>query len=366
MAAPSAPHQRSPRARGLAKARATRVQVDMGVVGNGIGLGDDGASDRDRQSLMFKRVGSAVFYGAASFMITVVNKTVLTTYNFPSFQCLALGQMFATIIVLYTAKKLGMISFPDLESSTLRKIWPLPLIYIGNVTFGLGGTKELSLPMFTALRRFSILMTMVAEFYILGVKPSVAVQFSVYTMIIGALVAASNDLAFTAEGYIFVLMNDFFTATQGVYMKKKLDSKELGKYGLTYYNSLFMVIPSFLFAFSLGEIDKALEFPDWGNFMFLSQFILSCIMGFILSYSVILCTHYNSALTTTIIGCLKNISVTYLGMVIGGDYIFSWVNFIGINFSVIGSLVYTWVTFRRKEPPVSHQSKPLMSSVSNV
>lgn len=51
----------------------------MGVVGNGIGLNDDGSSDR--QSLMFKRVGSAVFYGAASFMITVVNKTVLTTYK---------------------------------------------------------------------------------------------------------------------------------------------------------------------------------------------------------------------------------------------------------------------------------------------
>lgn len=331
----------------------------MGGVGNG--LVDDGSNDR--HSLMFKRVGSAVFYGAASFMITVLNKTVLTTFRFPSFQCLALGQMFATIIVLYSGKKLGIITFPDLESNTIRKIWPLPIIYIGNVTFGLGGTKELSLPMFTALRRFSILMTMVAEFYILGVKPSMAVQFSVYTMIVGAIIAASNDLAFTAEGYAFVLLNDFFTATQGVFMKKKLDSKELGKYGLTYYNALFMVIPSFLFAFSLGEIDKALEYPGWDNIMFLVQFMLSCIMGFILSYSVILCTHYNSALTTTIIGCLKNISVTYLGMVIGGDYIFSWVNFIGINFSVIGSLVYTWVTFRRKDPPVP---KPLLSSVSNV
>lgn len=47
-----------------------------------------------------------------------------------------------------------------------------------------------SLPMFTVLRRFSILMTMIAEFYILGINPSVAVQVSVYTMIFGALVAA--------------------------------------------------------------------------------------------------------------------------------------------------------------------------------
>lgn len=70
------------------------------------------------------------------------------------------------------------------------------------------------------------------------------------------LLISSNDLAFTAEGYIFVLLNDFFTATQGVFMKKKLDSKELGKYGLTYYNSLFMVVPAFLFAFCLGDIDR--------------------------------------------------------------------------------------------------------------
>lgn len=305
--------------------------------------------DSNTQSLVLKRACSAVFYGVASFMITVVNKTVLTTYGFPSFQVLGLGQMTATIVVLFLAKKLRLVSFPDFELGTFGKIWPLPVIFIGNMLFGLGGTKELSLPMFTALRRFSILMTMVAELYILGIKPSFSVQFSVYTMIVGALIAASNDIAFNLHGYVYVLLNDFFTATNGVYMKKKLDSKELGKYGLMFYNSLFMIVPAAFFAFYTGDLEGAYNYESWGNPLFLSQFLLSCVMGFILSYSIILCTHFNSALTTTIIGCLKNISVTYLGMVIGGDYIFSWVNFVGLNISVVGSLIYTYVTFKRKD-----------------
>ncbi|CAG2182248.1 unnamed protein product, partial [Oppiella nova] len=101
-----------------------------------------------------------------------------------------MGQMLATIIILSIGKSFNIINYPNYSRDIPLKIWPLPVLYMGNLVCGLGGTKHLSLPMFTVLRRFTILMTLVGEYYVLNVVQSNVIIMTVIAMVGGALIAA--------------------------------------------------------------------------------------------------------------------------------------------------------------------------------
>nr|XP_021504760.1 UDP-N-acetylglucosamine/UDP-glucose/GDP-mannose transporter isoform X2 [Meriones unguiculatus] len=294
--------------------------------------------DAARLPSRLARLLSALFYGTCSFLIVLVNKALLTTYGFPSPIVLGIGQMATTIMILYVSKLNKIIHFPDFDKKIPGKLFPLPLLYVGNHISGLSSTSKLR-------KQYSL-----------------NIVLSVLAIVLGAFIAAGSDLAFNLEGYVFVFLNDIFTAANGVYTKQKMDPKELGKYGVLFYNACFMIIPTVIISVSTGDFQHATEFSHWKNVFFIIQFLLSCVLGFLLMYSTVLCSYYTSALTTAVVGAIKNVSVAYIGMLVGGDYIFSPLNFIGLNVCMAGGLRYSFLTLSsqlKPEQPVDEESNPL-------
>jgi len=270
-----------------------------------------------------KKLGTAFMYGLSSFLIMTVNKSVLTVHHFPSAHVLALGQVVSTIVILQILHTFKKIHIPEFTILTLQKLFPLPLFYLGNLIFGLLGTQGLSLPMLTALRRFSILLTLILERLILAKKHENKIVHCVLVMVTGSLIAASNDLAFSLAGYIYVMINNLSTASQAVFVRKKLDSNDLGKFGLLYYNALTCFPMILIIIRSRDDFRKVQDFQDLYLPAFQLKFLCSCVMGLVLNYSIYLCTQYNSALVTTVVGCLKNIIITYIGILFPTeDYVF--------------------------------------------
>eukprot|EP01038_Epipyxis_sp_PR26KG_P017166 gene17166-23649_t len=372
-----------------------------------------------------EKLVAALFYGICSILVIFSNKSILTQHQFPYFDFLAFVQFVVTTSILTILILMKRIDVPYLTYPIIREILPISLMFLGNVICGLGSTRSLNLPMFTALRRFSIMMTMIGESCFLNTKPSFLIILSVSMMVGGAFLAACYDLTFDAYGYFLVFLNNLFTALNGVWIKKASISGICSKMGVLYYNSLFSAIFMFLFFFMeyiyyavennknnninnygalqhkeailfphlkehLPMLRKALsmstnsnnmvsnniefksseqsisiatttsipfhdnmqhstlysiyQFQKWNNSQFVFMFILAACMGSILNYSIFLCTTLNSALTTAVVGALKNVAIAYIGMIAFADYSFTWVNFIGINISILGSLYYTYIT----------------------
>lgn len=250
------------------------------------------------------KLSSAFFYGICSFLITVINKIVLTSYAFPSSNILGVGQMIAIILILKVASLLRVVTIRKMSMKN-KKLWTLAIIYLCNLMAGLGGTKHLPLPMFIALRRFSIAMTAIGEFYILNVRQTLSIVCTIVAMIGGSFIAAASDLTFNTKGYILVMISNFFTAANGVYIKKTIDSREINKHEILFYNALFTVLPLMFISYCTNSLDSLSKFAHWTELGFIASFLTSCVMGYLLMYSTVLCTHYNSALTTTIVGTLK-------------------------------------------------------------
>lgn len=295
-------------------------------------------------------LAAALFYAFTSIGITFFNKAVLTAFEFKYPNTMTLFQMLFSLLFLSGAKLYGLVSFPDFSWEMAKKISPLSISFIFMVMTGLAALGDLNIPMFSALRRATTLITLYGEWYVVGTKASGETQASVWAMVAGAVVAALYDLDFNLYGYVMVTVNCVFTALYLIYIAKFKKSTQISEFELMFYNNLLSAPLVAMWCLSSGEFNTI-----WNSYAhlldtgFLVCFIFQGALAFFLNYSIFLCTRLNSALTTSVTGQIKNILTTFVGYFIFGDVHYDFLNVVGLLIGVVASVWYGYVQYAERQ-----------------
>ena len=101
-----------------------------------------GSSSRDKLS-------SILFYSVSSLAVIFINKYILSVFDFPHFNFVAFLQFVSTSVIIGYLVLINRLDVPKISWSIFREVFPISLLFLGNVVCGLGSTRSLSLPMLT-------------------------------------------------------------------------------------------------------------------------------------------------------------------------------------------------------------------------
>ena len=298
-----------------------------------------------------EKVRAALQYSITSIGIMIVLKQTLTVYAFPSALVVAFCQSVVQFVLLVVLKQLKVIHYPQPSRTNLMSVMPLPILQAIGIGAGLAGTKALSIPMFTLLRRISVALTLFGEIYILQKRQHRYTMWAVGIICAGTVVAALNDFAFDVGSYAIIMAANIATSANGIIVAKMLSGpNKREKWELLWYNSIVSLVLLGYICHSRGHFVEALEFMRHASLTIFVCFTISCSLGFFMQFAVVSNHQINGPLSTAILGCVKNVLTTYAGVLgLGGDYIFTWPNFAGVNISLLGSLMYAYAKMKQKK-----------------
>ncbi|KAL8153025.1 hypothetical protein V2J09_010785 [Rumex salicifolius] len=307
-------------------------------------------------SAMTKRGAyAALSYMTCAVLLVLFNKAALSSYSFPSANVITLFQMISSCSFLYVMRRGKLISFSATESlspidnsvtlvplETLAHTFPLAMTYLLYMLVTMESVRGVNVPMYTTLRRTTVVFTMVMEYILVRQKYTSSIVGSVGLIVLGAIVAGARDLSFDSYGYAVVFLANITTAIYLATIARIGKSSGLNSFGLMWCNGIVCGPLLLLWTYVRGDLSLTMHFPYLLSPGFLVVMVFSCVLAFFLNYSIFLNTTLNSALTQTICGNLKDVFTIGLGWLIFGGLPFDLLNVVGQLLGFIGSGLYAY------------------------
>ena len=179
------------------------------------------------------------------------------------------------------------------------------------------------------------------------------INFSIFAMTGGVIIAGFGDLKFDLNSYVFCGMSTLFHALALSFIQKCGEPEKNPVQ--TFYLSSFFSIPILLAAFFLSDEPSKLvtylrENPDSFQINFQVNLFFVVLFGCVLCYSQFWCTTHNNAITTSVIGVLKSFVQTMLGIfVFEARSNMTFLVLLGIFINLVFGTWYTYLKYIEKD-----------------
>ncbi|KAJ4842586.1 GDP-mannose transporter gonst1 [Turnera subulata] len=205
---------------------------------------------------------SGLAYCVSSCSMILVNKFVLSSYDFNAGISLMLYQNLISVIIVSMLSFLGVISTEPL-TWRLIKVWlPVNFIFVGMLITSMFSLKYINVAMVTVLKNVTNVITAIGEMYLFKKDHDSRVWAALFLMIISAIFGGITDLSFHAVGYAWQILNCFLTASYSLTLRRVMDtakqatkSGSLNEFSMVLLNNTLSLPLGIILVFVFKEVD---------------------------------------------------------------------------------------------------------------
>jgi len=268
------------------------------------------------------------------------------TYEFRTTNVLLLLQMVFTAIILHAFRILKVVNFATYSPPIAKKILPVSVFYCLNTAVALAALRELSVPSYTMIKRLAPIFTMGIELIVIGTRVPLSIFAALGTMCVGSGVAYGGDSRSSVFGWALGLLSCCLQALYLTYAKKSGAETGLNAFGVLYYHCMLSTPMLIVAIILLGEYKEALAYTRWTEPGFMVVLFLSIAMGFLLNYSLFLCSEKTSPTSTMVSGHVKAMAQTLIGFFTFGGADTSPQYVLGTLLNIAGGLGYAGIKLK--------------------
>lgn len=292
---------------------------------------EDGKLEKDRERVtksnkavkLNKALISGLAYCFASCSMILVNKVVLSSYNFNAGISLMVYQNFIAVVIVSILVRFGVVTTEPLTWK-LIKVWlPVNIIFVGMLITSMFSLKYINVAMVTVLKNVTNVITAVGEMYLFSKRHDKRVWASLFLMIISAISGGITDLSFNAIGYTWQILNCFLTASYSLTLRRVMDtakqvtrSGNLNEFSMVLLNNTLSLPLGLALIFIVNEVDYLYQTPLLRSPAFWFVITMSGFLGLAISFTSMWFLHQTGATTYSLVGSLNKIPISVTGVVL--------------------------------------------------